>query len=226
VSEINQIEICEICEADKRYCVCEFVKPVKTKIRVLVLRHPQEPGVDIGTAPILSRIFPNALIRTGLSWPNLAKALNEQVENKRWGVLYLGSVHTENLVNDNPVCVVDKKGQLVADQRTVLKGLHGIVLLDGTWSQAKTLWWRNAWLLKLPRLVLNSPKKSLYDQIRKEPRKGCFSTLETAALTIDSLEHRNDASEAIEKPIMELIRRTKLHKVNLKIKKKDWRRRK
>jgi len=30
-------------------------------------------------------------------------------------------------------------------------GLEGIVALDGTWAQAKTMWWRNAWLLKLKR---------------------------------------------------------------------------
>ena len=42
----------------------------------------------------------------------------------------------------------------------MLRGLDGVVLLDGSWSEAKTLWWRNPWLLKLRRLVLD-PQRGL-----------------------------------------------------------------
>src|SRR5204862_7870678 len=40
-------------------------------------------------------------------------------------------------------------GEPVADPQPILKRLDGIVLLDGSWKEAKTLWWRNPWLLKL-----------------------------------------------------------------------------
>ena len=62
----------------------------------------------------------------------------------------------------------------------VLRGLEGIVLLDGTWSQAKTLWWRNPWLLKLQRLVLNPPAPARLGRLRREPRPEALSTLEAA----------------------------------------------
>ena len=52
---------------------------------------------------------------------------------------------------------VDKKGVPISDHARCAKissNLKGIIVLDGTWSQAKALWWRNPWLLKLRRAIL------------------------------------------------------------------------
>ncbi len=192
--------------------MCDFVTPLSTRTSILVLQHPQEPGVDIGTVPIIAGTFPDAVIRTGLSWPNLKKALGREVNPQVWGVLYLGSVHTEDLPVQRTLFAVDKKGLPLADQDAVLKRLEGIVLLDGTWSQAKTLWWRNAWLLKLRRLVIRTSKRSLYDAIRKEPRKGCLSTVETTGEVLSILEQRDDIAVALERPLAELVSRLKRHR--------------
>jgi len=64
--------------------------------------------------------------------------------------------------------------------------LEGIVVLDGTWSKAKTLWWRNPWLTKLNRLTLKPSKPSIYGSLRAEPKREYVSTLESvaAALTL------------------------------------------
>lgn len=203
---------CPTCARVVPYCVCEFTRPIQTKTKILILQHPQEPGVDIGTVPIIKASFPHAVIRTGLSWPNLKKALGYESENQRWGVLYLGSVRVETLPHDKHLFVVDKKGELVSDQEGTLKKLHGIVILDGTWSQAKTLWWRNAWLLKLHRLVLRPLQPSLYDRIRKEPRTGCVSTVEALGEVLDILEGREDIEELVGKPLAELVNRLAKHR--------------
>jgi DTW domain-containing protein YfiP len=64
--------------------------------------------------------------------------------------------------------------------------LEGIVALDGTWSKAKTLWWRNPWLAKLSRVTLAPKQPSIYGRLRAEPRREFVSTLESvaAALTL------------------------------------------
>lgn len=208
----DNIEPCSRCGRAPRYCVCEFITPLSTRTSILVLQHPQEPGVDIGTVPIIAKTFPDAIIKTGLSWPNLKKALGREVSPQAWGVLYLGSVRTEDLTPGRTLFALDKKGAPLADQDAVLKQLEGIVLLDGTWSQAKTLWWRNAWLLKLRRLVIRTTKRSLYDAIRKEPRKGCLSTVETTAEVLSALERRDDIIPALERPLTELVARLKINK--------------
>ena len=59
--------------------------------------------------------------------------------------------------------------------------LAGVVVLDGTWSKAKTLWWRNPWLNKLNRLNLSPSQPSIYGRLRLEPRREFVSTLESVA---------------------------------------------
>jgi hypothetical protein len=132
----------------------------------------------------------------------------------------------EDLPKDRHLFVVDKKGVVVEGQDEILRKLEGIVLLDGTWSQAKTLWWRNAWLLKLPRIVLRPTRHSVYDKIRKEPRKGCVSTAETIGDVLNILERRSDILEAIDKPLTELVARLAKNKPSggARQPRRDWRR--
>jgi DTW domain-containing protein YfiP len=209
---------CERCGRGATLCVCDHITPIKARTRILVLQHPQEPGVDIGTAAIIGQLFPEAIIKTGLSWANLKRALGSElgaeIEPSRWGVLYLGSVRTEELPKDRTLFVVDRKGVALVEQEEALKGIKGIVLLDGTWSQAKTLWWRNAWLLKLKRLVLRRDKRSLYDQIRREPRRGCLSSLETLGEVLSVLESRGDIISGVETPLKELVSRCRVRNRN------------
>ena len=79
----------------------------------------------------------------------------------------------------------------------MLRGLEGIVLLDGTWSQAKTLWWRNPWLLKLQRIVLNPPGPARLGRLRREPRQEALSTLEAASLVLRHTEPGPEAADAL-----------------------------
>jgi DTW domain-containing protein YfiP len=85
----------------------------------------------------------------------------------------------------------------MADPSAILAGLKGIVLLDGTWSQAKTLWWRNPWLLKLHRIVLDPPRPARLGRLRREPRRDALSTIEAAALTLRHLETGPEAADSL-----------------------------
>jgi hypothetical protein len=80
----------------------------------------------------------------------------------------------------------------VEDQDGALAGIKGLVVLDGSWSQAKTLWWRNAWVLKCRRLVLNPKRPSLYGRLRREPRREGLATCEAVGLALARLEGRPD----------------------------------
>jgi DTW domain-containing protein len=198
---------CPDCLRSERYCVCAHIIPVDTRTEILVLQHPQEPGVAIGTAPIIQKGFTNARIVTGLSWANLKKILKQEVTYQQWGVLYVGSIRTEQLPSEGLYSVSDK-GVIRPNQKQLLSSLKGIIVLDGTWSQAKTLWWRNPWLLKVQRLVVRSDQKSLYDTIRKEPRRGCFSSIEALAEALEHLESKKgEIRQSIQTPLGELVGR-------------------
>jgi ribosome biogenesis protein Tsr3 len=141
---------------------------------------------------------------------------------KRWGVLYLGTAKTSAPLAPRPLTVVDKAGEAMADQDDILAGLEGIILLDGNWQQAKALWWRNAWMLKCRRLVLQPPRASYYGNLRKEPRGESVSTIEAAAYALAALAHDDALAERILPPFKRLLEKARAAKPEPK---RDFRRR-
>lgn len=181
---------CPTCQKPPALCVCEGVEPIDNKVALLILQHPQEQDRLLGTARLAVLHLKNAVFKIGLSWPSLAKALGRTADASEWAVLHLGSVKSGELPKDREIVVLDKKGAVLPDQDRALAGIKGVVIFDGAWAQAKTLWWRNAWVLKAKRIVLNPKQASLYGKLRREPRREALSTIEAAALALSRLERR------------------------------------
>lgn len=198
---------CANCLKPEHLCVCEAVDPVENRICVVILEHPQEKREILGTASLAGLQFKNVVVRVGLSWPNLKRIVGREVDYKRWGVLYLGAAKQGAAAATEEIAVVDKNGAPVAASAEILAGLEGIILLDGTWSQAKSLWWRNAWLLKCRRIVLHPHFKSLYGQARREPRRESVSTLEAAAFVVSRLEGEPALFDRVLKPFALLLKK-------------------
>jgi len=189
---------CPRCLKPLPLCICDSVTPIDNRISLLILQHPQEQDRALGTARLTALHLKNAVVRIGLSWPSLSKALGRQVADpSRWAVLYLGSAKVADLETDRDIVVINRKGGIQDNQRAILKDIEGIVLLDGTWSQAKALWWRNAWMLKCQRVILGPSRPSRYGQLRREPRRDGLSTIEAAAMLLASLEKRPDIAETL-----------------------------
>lgn len=193
MEDSNQIPHCSRCEKDTKLCICDSIVPLETKTKVLILQHPQEPDKKLGTARIAQLSLSHSQLKVGLSWPNLAKASGDkQPFPKDWVVLHLGSgvkgrqphkVQVEG-ARKPQLIYVNKKGEYQPQAPEVIEGL---IILDGTWSQAKTLWWRNAWLLKCQRAVLIPSAPSLYGKLRKEPRRECLSTIESIGQALTAI---------------------------------------
>lgn len=158
------------------------VDPLKNSLQVLVLQHPQEPDKELGSAALLVRSLVHSKLKVGLSWPSLSRALGEEARTAEWAVLYLGA---KGKTFTRTVNFVNKKNEPMSPPEK----LSGLVVLDGTWSQAKALWWRNSWLLKLRRIVLQPEKPSRYGKLRKEPRGEALSTLESVAAVLGAVEN-------------------------------------
>jgi len=179
-------------------------EPVDNRLFVLILQHPQEKKEVLATAAAVCATLRRAAIVVGLSWPNLERALGRPANAKRWGVLYLGSTRPAAFAPGREVVALDREGMPAADRDGMLRGLEGVVLLDGSWSEAKTLWWRNPWLLKLRRVVLNPRHPSRFGRLRREPRREALSTLEAAALL---LKHVDPAGAEAEAALLRVIDR-------------------
>ena len=189
---------CPRCQKPLPLCICDSITPIENKIALLILQHPQEQDRALGTARLTALHFMNAVLKIGLSWPSLSKALGRQVSDpSRWAVLYLGSAKVADLETTSDIVAINRKGEIEDGQRAILKDIEGIVLLDGTWSQAKALWWRNAWMLKCQRVILGPAHPSRYGKLRREPRRDGLSTIEAAAMLLASLERRPDIAETL-----------------------------
>ena len=188
-------DFCPECGKRADLCVCSAEEPLNNRHFVLILQHPQEQDKELGTAKIICNRLKNAALVVALSRPSLKAVLGRDADPKKWGVLYLGAQ------NETPVATglyaLTKKGTLCPDQAAALRDLEGIILLDGSWSQAKALWWRNPWLLKTQRLLLVPEKRSMYGRLRKEPRKESVSTLEACAQCLTFLGEDGAVAEAL-----------------------------
>ncbi len=202
--DTTDTETCAKCGKPAGLCVCDAIEPVDNGLFVLILQHPQEKREALATAPLLVAALENAKLKVGLSWPNLGRALGREVDAKRWGVLYLGSSE-----GGEPLTAVDRKGNALPQQEAVLHDLQGIIVLDGSWSQAKALWWRNPWFLKCTRLVLNTPFASRYGKLRREPSRDSLSTLESVGFVLAELEGDETIFEKLLRPFEALLDRYK-----------------
>ena len=152
------------------------------------MQHPQEQDALLGSAQILVASLPRAKLVVGLSWRNLAHALGEEdVDVRRWAVLFPDR-ESPVAMGETPKPPAQPGAEVTGRGGVTLPpaSMEGIVVLDGTWSKAKTLWWRNPWLCKLNRMTLRPSQPSIYGQLRAEPRREYVSTLESvaAALTL------------------------------------------
>ena len=192
------IPVCPHCQKPLPLCICDSIKPIESRTSLLILQHPQEQDRALGTARLTALHFKDAVLKIGLSWPSLAKALGRPVDDpSRWAVLYLGSAKVADLDTDSEIVAINRKGEVEEHQRGILRDIEGIVLLDGTWSQAKALWWRNAWMLKCQRVILGPRNPSRYGKLRREPRGDGLSTIESAAMLLSAVEKRPDIAETL-----------------------------
>ncbi len=200
---------CPDCGKPTGVCICDRVEKIATKQRVVILQHPQEDDALLGTAKLVEVTLPKAEIRVGLSWASLDHAIGSKDANReRWAVLAAAKLPAPipDSARGDAVVVIDRKGRVRDLKR---HGLEGIIVLDGTWSQAKTLWWRNAWLLKLPLVVLKPREPSIYGRLRKEPRKEWVSTLEAIGDVLPALGEPETVRGSLRRLLRTLLQRTR-----------------
>jgi DTW domain-containing protein YfiP len=173
--KIDKRDACPECYRPLSQCFCNNLVIQKNRIKVLVLQHPQEQFKLLNSARLAGKALGNSVVRVGLSWRNFKHALGEEADPKQWGALYLKPNHE----SAEALEIFDAKKRPVRPAPR----LQGIVAIDGSWKQAKALWWRNPWLLKLNRITLNPQSLSLRTQVKREG----LSTIEAVALALECL---------------------------------------
>ena len=189
---------CETCRRPRPVCVCDRIVSYPTTRRVLILQHPQEQDALLGSAQILIASLPSARLVIGLSFRNLGHALGEEdIDPRKWAVLFPDREAEGDQVTSRRGAVLDPTT------------LEGIVVLDGTWSKAKTLWWRNPWLLKLNRMNLTPKEPSIYGRLRAEPKREYVSTLESVAAALTLSGESPDIEAGLRRVFRTMVQRVR-----------------
>lgn len=165
---------CRRCGRPRVACYCAHVTPIETRTRVVVLQHPRERRKAIGTARIAALCLPAAEILVGFEFEHDRRARSLLADPEAPAVLLYPSPDARDLKRDPP------------------KGPVTLVVLDGTWNQARSLLRRNPWLESLPRVAFEPERPSEY-RIRREPRADYVSTIEAMVHALGMLEEGDPA---------------------------------
>jgi DTW domain-containing protein YfiP len=188
-AKVEREKACPKCRREQDQCLCGKVTSFSNKIRVVILQHPQEQYKLANSAALSHLILRNSTLLTGLSWKSFKSITGEDEKPSQWAILYLkGSMKLES-DTARPMYCYDKNDSLIDS----IPSLRGIIAIDGTWKQAKALWWRNSWFLKLNRISLNPQLQSLRNQSKEEG----LSTIEAIAFTLRYLGEKSIISDSL-----------------------------
>jgi DTW domain-containing protein len=141
------------------YCVCNLIEPFYAHCNVLILQHPRERRRYYSTAKLVLKAIVNSQLLRGIEFPQ--KLLEASIGHRTPYLLFPSSK--------------------ALDCREV--SLHSdttIFVLDGTWSEAGKIFRRNPFIQSLACVSFRDALRSSY-KIRKQPREGCLSTIESVA---------------------------------------------
>jgi DTW domain-containing protein YfiP len=162
-------QTCPRCERPVRVCYCAHLTSIDTTTRVVLLQHPREEDMAIGTARMANLCLPNSELHVGVDFersPALARALGDP--SRPAALLYPGD-DAIDVLTDPP------------------RGPITLVVVDGTWWQARKLVRTNPTLAALPRYAFRAPTPSEY-RIRREPDEAYVSTIEALVHVLGVLE--------------------------------------
>ncbi|XP_041315040.1 tRNA-uridine aminocarboxypropyltransferase 2 [Pyrgilauda ruficollis] len=174
----------------QKVCLCPFlpVHPLKVSTCLYIIQHPAEESRVLRTVPLLAACLPpdKCKILVGRRfnedrYPELASVCR----NPNTLILYPGAEATnleEVVVSSSPSVMI---------------------IIDGTWSQAKDIFYKNS-LFRLPKQVQLKPSISSQYVIRTQPTNTCLSTLECAAVALSIMEKNKSIQETILHPLQAL----------------------
>jgi DTW domain-containing protein YfiP len=178
---------CERCLRPRSVCFCHTIQLLPTRTRVLLLQHPRERKVGVGTARLAHLSLPNSDLRVGLDFaadPAVQEALAPGAASyvlfPRPDAIPLGELPRERPIT--------------------------LVVIDGTWWQARKLLKLNPAVAALPAVAFTPRRPSGY-LIRRQPAEFCVSTIEALAEALDTLEPAGGRFERLLAPFHAMVER-------------------
>ncbi|CAK8694808.1 tRNA-uridine aminocarboxypropyltransferase 2-like [Clavelina lepadiformis] len=191
--EVQRREVCERCKRPSTVCLCHHLPKELIKLQNTVLhifQHPNEENRPLHTVAILKAALcsESCKINKGRRFCRLCPDLSKTLSQTNTFLLYpgQGAKNIEDVVSN-------------ASKESVFN----VVLIDGTWKQASSIYAQNKFLQELQKVQLNSTGISEY-VIRTQPTENSLSTVECAALALEYTEESKDIKEILLQPLRSL----------------------
>jgi len=164
---------CAACLRAQSACICHWVRPLSSRVDLLILQHPLEVRNAKNSARLLHLCLPGSRLEVGETFADLP------------ALLYADGRVPVLLYPATPGFVPPVLAPVPPERLR-------LVVLDATWRKSRKMLHVNPELQKLPRLALHDVPTSAY-RIRKAHAPHQLSTLEAAALALGQMESDADA---------------------------------
>ena len=178
--------LCLRCLRPVSVCYCAALPRFETTTKIVILQHPRERFMPIGTARMASLCLPNTTLHVGARWGEHAKLAAALSDPAQPPILLYPGPDAKDILAEPP------------------SGPVTLVVVDGTWSQARTVVRDNPILQTLPRYAFKAPEPSVY-RIRKEPNDEYVSTIEALMHVLGALEGRPERFRALLDPMRAMV---------------------
>ncbi|XP_076994996.1 tRNA-uridine aminocarboxypropyltransferase 2 isoform X1 [Tamandua tetradactyla] len=183
---------CRRCSRPQKVCLCPFlpVHPLHISTHLYIIQHPAEENKVLRTVPLLAACLPRdkCKVKIGRRFSEERDPeLSTLCRKSGTLILYPGAeaANLEEFILDSPIYP------------------STIIIIDGTWSQAKDIFYKNS-LFRLPKQVQLKTSVSSQYVIRMQPTNRCLSTLECAAVALSILEKNSFIQETLLRPLQAL----------------------
>jgi DTW domain-containing protein YfiP len=181
--------VCARCRRPASVCYCAHLVSLETRTRVLLLQHPRERRTPIGTARLAHLCLPSSELHVGLDFDDDAAVQRALAQAEASG---------------RPAHLLFPGSRAVDLGQARFDGPITLVVVDGTWWQARKLLRRNARLAALPQIRFTPPAPSRY-RIRREPADDYVATVEALAHVLGALEGAPDRFGALLRPFEAMV---------------------
>jgi DTW domain-containing protein len=184
--EIVPRNMCAGCARPSVVCLCASIRRVSTRTRVVILQHPRESDVPINTARLVELQLERAERHIAVKIDEVPALRRRLSDPAAPAILLYPGDDARDLAEAPP------------------RGAVTLVVLDGTWWQAKKLFQQNPELAVLPRYSLSPRAPSRY-RIRREPALHCVSTIEAIGEALTLLEPAGFDRQALLEPFEAMV---------------------
>jgi 23S rRNA-/tRNA-specific pseudouridylate synthase len=171
-------DVCPRCSRPTPACICSALpsEPLETATRVLVLQHPAEAKRQIASVPLISMCMKSVLVTKGVSFSGDIEPLQQAVQSGFEPLLLFPSADAVALDSVNASTLATGSKKL-------------LVLIDGTWTQARHMVRHSPELLgRCTPIKFDQRIDSIFNALRREPEPYCMSTVEACARALRFLE--------------------------------------